>query len=114
MSLSTNKRLNNVRDFLVNDEPDLAVGTGTEQIAGSSTSLQNEVIRKAASLSSGGTGLLKSQITLLSTEANNEELAEVGTVDTDGDVTSHITFASELKTSDKEFIFEVTTEVVNT
>lgn len=113
MSLSTNKRLNELKETLIGYEPKIAVGSGEQLISSNDTSLINELYRDDAVSEDRGVGELLHKMILPSTEANGEDISECGTVDTEGDVVSHIVFSSELKTSDKEFIFEIKTKVVS-
>jgi hypothetical protein len=112
MSLSTDKRLNNLTEA-IKDEPKIAVGTGQSQINPTDSDLQNEVLRKDAESESLGTGRVLKTITLSPSDAVGELIGEAGTVDSEGDVVSQVVFSPENKSDDEEFIIEIEDRVVN-
>ena len=78
-----NAGLNLMRDFLAGNAPTppshFAVGTGTTAVVAGDTTLETEVERKAVvSKTLSGNGILEYVGELLSTEANGNDLAEVG------------------------------------
>jgi hypothetical protein len=105
-----------VRDFLTSEIAELAVGTGTTDPKSNDTSLESEVISKAASAQNGGDGEVTHSMRLATTEANgtgSQDLTELGSKDGAGDLEDRITFAPVTKTNDYEIEFRLTQTVVN-
>lgn len=109
----TNAGLNAARDFLQSEVAELAVGTGTTDPTKTDTSLENEVTRKSVTGSDAGTGEVEFVARLSSSEANGEDLAELGAVDGDGDLQARLTYSSIAKTSDFEVEYRLTEKAVN-
>ena len=78
-----NTGLNLMRDLLAGSAPNppshFAVGTGTTAVTAGDTTLETEVERNAVtSKTISGNGILEYIGTILSTEANGNDLSEVG------------------------------------
>lgn len=102
-----NSGLNLMRDFLNGAAPNppshFAVGTGTTAVAAGDTTLETEVERKAVvSKTLSGNGILEYVGELLSTEANGNDLSEVGVLNaaSAGDLLLRTTHAPYSKTAD--------------
>lgn len=91
----------------------MAVGTGSNDPTKTDSSLENEVIRKSVSGADNGTGEVVYTIRLSSTEANGNDLTELGTFESDGDLHSRLTHSEIPKTSDFEVEYRLTEKVVN-
>ena len=108
-----NSGKNLVRNWLAGDSVNpadyMAIGTGSTSPQPSDTALQNEVLRKDASESKGGTGEVTYTITVGSSEANGNDLQEVGlfNASSGGTMLNRITFTKISKTSDIEVKFEI-------
>ena len=102
-----NSGLNLMRDFLAGDAPTppshFAVGTSTTAVTASDTTLGSEVERNAVtSKTISGNGILEYVGELLSTEANGNDLAEVGVLNAAaaGDLLLRTTHTPYSKTAD--------------
>lgn len=104
----TNAQLDELAGHMASLIADVAVGTGTTEATATDTSLESELLRKAASTSDGATGEKTYIMRLLSSEANGSDISEVGVFDSDGTMYGRITFDGISKTSDFEIQFEIT------
>ena len=102
-----NAGLNLIRDFLAGDAPTppshFAVGTSETAATSGDTTLGAEVERKVVTTKTiSGNGILEYVGELLSTEANGNDLAEVGVLNAAaaGDLLLRITHAPYSKTAD--------------
>ena len=78
-----NSGLNLMRSFLNGEVPNppshAAVGTGTTEVTANDTTLETEVLRKAAiPKKKAATGVIEYLMEIDSTEANGNDLSEVG------------------------------------
>lgn len=108
----TNAGLDALRDSVSSDVAELAVGTGTTEPTKTQTSLGSEVLRESISGADGGTGEVTFVVRLSTSEAN-EDLAELGTFDGNGDLQARLTHSSIAKTSDFEIEYRLTEKAVN-
>ena len=102
-----NTGLNLMRDFLAGDAPTppshFAVGTSETDVVAGDTTLGAEVERKVVTTKTiSGNGILEYVGELLSTEANGNDLAEVGVLNaaTAGDLLLRTTHTPYSKTAD--------------
>lgn len=92
----------------------MGVGAGSNDPTKTDSSLEEEVIRKSVSGADSGTGEVVYTIRLSTTEANGNDLTELGTFDDDGDLQARLTHSEIPKTSDFEVEYRLTKTVVNT
>lgn len=110
----TNLGRNAIRDFLAGEISHLAVGTGTTDPKTTDTSLEAEVIEKSATAEDGGNGEVTHKIRLLTTEANGNDLTELGAKDAaGGNLEDRVVFAKVTKTNDYEVEFRLKQRVIN-
>lgn len=109
-----NDGLDLVRDFLhgdsVNAPSHMAVGVGTATEKATDTTLGSEVLRKTFSGTTKGTvGKETYEMTILTTEANGNDLSEVGIFNaaSAGDMLNRIVFTPISKTSAFELKIEI-------
>lgn len=104
-----------ILDKIENEGQYLAVGTGTTPPIPSDTSLENEVLRKARQeyTRNDATGTIILSMWIASTEANGNDLSEVGVFDssTGGKMLARETFPSLAKTQDLEVWIDIEFEV---
>ena len=110
-----NAGLNLIRSFLIGDAPDIpshmAVGTGTASEDATDTVLGTETIRKAhVAKIQTAVGTTKYTMSLLSTDANGNSLAEVGifNASSSGDMLSRQVHAAFSKTASFSVKYTVT------
>lgn len=109
----TNAGLDAIREFIQSEITELAVGTGTSDPTKTDTALESEVIRKSVTGVDDGTGQVVFTIRLNTSEANGNDLTEIGTFDGGGDLQSRLTHSEIPKTSDFEVEYRFTEKVVN-
>jgi len=109
----TNSGLNTVRDALASAGSDLVVGTDTTPPSVTDTTLGAQVVSKSTTTADVGTGKEEFSARLLTTDANGDDLAEVGLEDSSGDLLTRLVFAALSKTSDFELEIQITAEVSN-
>lgn len=105
--VKTNKGLNSLREAIISEISEVAVGTGKTEATKADTSLEAEVLSKPASNSEGGDGEAKIRMTLGTAEANGSALAEVGTKDASGNLEDRIVHSEINKTSDIEVEYRI-------
>lgn len=110
----TNAGRDAIRDFIQSEVAEMGVGTGTDEPTKTDSTLQSEVTRKAVSKADGGTGEEVFTIRLSTSDANGNDLTEVGTFDTDGDLQARLTHSEIRKTDDFEVEYRLSETVVNT
>jgi len=111
--VEANAGLNAIRDFIQSEVAEVAVGTGTTEPKATDESLENEVTRKSATASAGATGEVTHTIRLSTSEANDVDLSEVGTIAGDGDLTARETHSALSKDSTIEVEYRFTHTVRN-
>lgn len=109
----TNPGLNALRERIQADVAELAVGTGTSEPKKTDSALESEVIRKSVTGTDDGTGETTFVIRLTTSEANGNDLTEVGTFESDDTLQARITHAAIQKTSDFEVEYRLTEKAVN-
>lgn len=110
----TNDGRRAIRDFLQSELADMGVGTDGSGASTTDTALGNEVLRKAfKSEQDTGDGSAQYDMRVLSTEANNNDLRELGLFTGAGSLYARIVYAEIPKTSDFEVEYEVTATVKN-
>jgi len=112
-SRKVNAGRNAIRDFLSGEVAALALGTGTTDPKVTDTSLEAEVIEKAATAEDGGKGEVTHTIRVLASEANGETLAELATKASDGTMEDRLVFAGTEKTNNFELEFRLTQTTKN-
>ena len=109
-----NDGLDLLRDFIHGDSvtspSHMAVGDGTSFPQATETTLINELLRKTFSTQTKGTtGKETLEMTILTSEANGEDLSEIGIFNhaTTGDMLNRIVFDPIAKTSAFELKIEI-------
>lgn len=119
MTLMTNF-LNEMRDAIKDeigtDWSHVAIGTGTTTPAVGDTTLTTEVLRKAQQEASSTTNTKTVSMWVASTEANGNDITEVGVLNAGvgGTLWCHNTFSAITKASDIEIWFDLTTTITVT
>lgn len=103
----TNDGRRAVRDFLVGEVADLAVGTDGTEPSPTDSALGNRVIAKASSDTADDVGSSKHTVRLDTTEANNQSIEELGSLDSSDVLLSRLIFSPIDKTSDFEIEFRL-------
>lgn len=110
----TNEGLNTIRQLLVSNIDEVAVGTGDTSPSTSDTALDNEVYRDASSNEVDATGRMLSGIRLGSGDANGTEISELMLFTGGGaDSFGRLVFSDTTKSSDIELVFETKVEASN-
>ena len=109
----TNVGRNAIRDFLQGEIGTVAVGTDGSDVSTTDDTLGNEVLSKASANQDVGDGSEQFEIRLLTSEANNLDLRELGLLTPADELYFRLVFAEIPKTSDFEVEFEVTATVQN-
>jgi hypothetical protein len=104
---------NAIRDFLQSEVADIGIGTDGTDVSTTDTALGNEVLSKPSANQAVGDGREQFEIRLLASEANNNDLRELGLLTAADELYFRLVFAEIPKTSDFEVEFEVTANVRN-
>lgn len=104
-STITDDGRNRVRDLLLDELDEVGIGAGTAEPTTTDDALGDEILREAPrSKSAEGTGRSRYVLRLDTTDANNEQIAELGLFD-DGELIARYAFAEIPKTDDFEVEF---------
>jgi len=114
MTSIVNKGKEAVRDFLIDEIIEGAVGDDDTATTITMNALGNELLRKASTNLKGSfPGISKHRIRILTGELNGETLREVGLFNDDGDMIVRRTHANIEKNPTFEILYDVTIEVRN-
>jgi hypothetical protein len=108
----TNEGRNAVRDFLIGNLSEVAVGTGSSDPKGTDTGLDSEVYRGGSSNGSDGTGDMISKLRLGVDDASEETLSELMLFFEDSGF-ARLTFSETFKEPNTEIEFETTVRSEN-
>ncbi|PSG97505.1 hypothetical protein BRD56_05470 [Thermoplasmatales archaeon SW_10_69_26] len=109
-SYRTNDGLETLSEGDAKRTEQLAIGTGDADASVDDTSLENEVLRKAAESEVQGDGEVLHTMRVLSGEANGATLREAGLIDNQDRLSTTHRYAGLEKTTDKEIEFRVTSQ----
>lgn len=110
--LLTNEGKNQLRQFLIDNVSEVAVGTGDSEPRSTDTDLDNEVYRADASNEATDTGVAESTVKLGLSDANGSELSELMLFVGD-DGLARVVFGNTEKTDSIELAFETKITVNN-
>lgn len=110
--LLTNEGKNAIRQFLIDNVSEVAVGTGSTTPRSTDTSLETEVYRDDTSNEAISTGVAKSNVRLGLPDANGSDITELMLFVGENGL-GRLVFGSTTKSDDIELVFETEIKVTN-